>query len=116
MLDTKTKHKDKVAITTEQEQELVLDFDTRITPHTNHTLWEINLVNGEIKRATFNLNTTIEGRWDWKKGDKIQGALSLVRNDNCEYVSALNKENAFKLLSKGSNGSKFDINKEYLKL
>jgi hypothetical protein len=110
------KDKDKVSIVKQQEEEVQLELETTIVPHKNHTLWEINKTTLAIKKAEFNLETTIQGSWTWKKGDTIVGALSLIRNQGCEYVSALSKETALKHYMKGSVGSKIDLSKEYLKL
>lgn len=115
MKELSKKQKDKVVITKQQEVEQTLEFHDTIIPHSNHTLWEISVDTLEIKKAVFNLNTTLQGNWNWKKGDKIQGALSLVRNNNCEYVSALTKETALKHFKKNSSGTKF-TNTNFLKL
>lgn len=109
------KQRDKVVIEAEQEQEYLLELDSVIVPHFNHTLWEIHLENRTISKAVFNKKSTYQFCWNWKPGDKITGSLQLVKKEGCIYISALNPSNAMKHFKKGSNGNKF-TDKNPLKL
>lgn len=116
MKELNRKSKDKVSIVKQQQEEQQLEYFDTIIPHVNHVLFEINEKTLEIKRAEFDVENTFQGSWTWKKGDPIAGHLSLIRREGCVYISALNKEAALKHYKKGSTGTKFDLNKQYLKL
>lgn len=107
--------KDKVVFEKQQQQEQQLEYFSTIIPHRGHTLWEINIETLDICKAQFFIDSTLQGDWNWKKGDKLKGHIELLRKPGYEYVSALNKENALKLFNLGKSGSKFS-NCNYLKL
>lgn len=59
----------------------------QIKPHKGHKLFEINPVTGKYKEAEYeSVNATIGGGVHKK----------LIANDNCIYISSLNKKNALK--------------------
>ena len=95
-LDKPTTEKDKVEITKQQRAEIQKVFDSRIRPHENHTLFEIDLISKEIKLAVF--DTGLEIHWN----DAVKGNWgnnrTLTKKENCMYVSALNKKNVLKIL------------------
>jgi hypothetical protein len=115
MKELQDRKRDRLAVQVQQEQEHELELDSRIVPHRNHTLYEIDLSTMKVRRAVFDKESTYKLRWGWKKGDPIVGCLQLVRKHGCAYVSALNASNALKQLQKGANGTKFNSN-NYLRL
>jgi len=102
----KPKQKDKIQIQAEQQEEYKLEFVKRIIPKENHTLYEINVETNSITEAKFNLNQDYRLNWNWKKGDRIASKKSLIVNEGCVYVSALNKSNALKQYKKEKDGGK----------
>jgi hypothetical protein len=115
MTELNKKTKDKVSIVKQQQEELQVEHDSTIVPHSNHTLFEINTKTGYVKKAVFNYETTLQGDWQWKPGTKLIGNYSLIKNPDCVYISALTQENAWKHFKNNSTGTKF-INEEPLSL
>ncbi len=62
--------------------------------HRGHTLFEINLVNKEIKKAEFQ-ETVYDAA---SKHNKIR--KKVIMRDDCVYIAALNEKNALKKLMK----------------
>ena len=96
----KDKVKDKIEITKQQQAEIQKVFDSRITPHENHILFEFDLKTREIRLAIFepeikeiHWNDAINGNFK-KKNKKV------IKKDNCIYISSLNKENCIKILKR----------------
>lgn len=102
----KKEEKDRIHITQQQEKETRVQFLKRITPHENHTLWEINLDTLKIKKAEFNMQQAYRLDWNWQKGKNLSAKRSLVVNKNCVYISSLSKKTAFKKYLLGLDGSK----------
>ena len=99
-LDSTKKDKDKVEITKQQQAEIQLVFDSKITPHENHTLFEFDLKNKTIVLANFepeikeiHWNDAVNGNFK-KKNKKV------IKKENCIYIPALNKENCIKILKR----------------
>ena len=95
----KDKVKDKVEIT-KQQAEIQKVFDSRITPHENHTLFEFDLKKRTIELAVFepeikdiHWNDAVKGNYK-KKNKKV------IKKENCIYISSLNKENCIKILKR----------------
>ena len=89
--------KDQVEITTQKEIEKKHVLLTTIRPHKGHTLFEINVMTGEVKPAEFetenaNYEDAVKGNYSAKK--------SITANPGCMYISALNKGNAISKLKK----------------
>lgn len=96
----KDKVKDKIEITKQQQAEIQKVFDSRITPHENHILFEFNLNKRTIELAVFepeikdiHWNDAING--NFKKQNK-----KVIKKENSVYISALNKENAIKIFKR----------------
>ena len=92
--------KDKVEITKQQQAEIQKVFDSRITPHKNHTLFEFDLKKKTIELAVFepeikeiHWNNAVNGNFK-KKNKKV------IKKENCIYISSLNKENCIKILKR----------------
>ena len=99
-LDSTKKDKDKVEITKQQQAEIQLVFDSKITPHENHTLFEFDLKNKTIVLANFepeikeiHWNDAVNGNYK-KKNKKV------IKKQNCIYISSLNKVNCVKILKR----------------
>lgn len=90
--------KDKIEISKQQQAEIQKVFDSKIVPHENHTLFEIDLNTKEIKLAVFDEQPAI--KWE----DALKGSISAIKKvtkkENCIYISALNKKNAIKILKR----------------
>ena len=96
----KDKVKDKIEITKQQQAEIQLVFDSRITPHENHILFEFDLKKRTIELAVFepeikdiHWNDAVNGNFK-KKNKKV------IKKDNCIYIPSLNKENCIKILKR----------------
>ena len=70
-------------------------FDGRVIPYSGHKVWEINTLTGLIKEAEFKKEQAI----DWFKAvaeykNPTTTKREVIKNKNCVYISALNKETA----------------------
>ena len=99
----KDKVKDKVEITKQQQAEIQKVFDSRITPHENHILFEFDLKKRTIGLAVFepeikdiHWNDAVNGNFK-KKNKKV------IKKENCIYISSLNKENCIKSINHQSS-------------
>lgn len=109
MKELELKNKEKVPVSAEKQQEIEYSVEhvKTIHPHKNHTLWEINTVTGEVKKAEFNLRQDYIFNPKWKPGDPVVSERALIVNPDCFYVSSLKKETAIKKFLSGKDGSKF---------
>jgi hypothetical protein len=106
--------KSDIEIQAEQAQEYKLTLESSITPHENHTIFEIDIVTRIIKIAEFEKTDYIFNP-NWYKGMKLKEKGVIIRNHGKEYVSALNKKNALKHFNNGFNGTRF-TGDDYLSL
>jgi hypothetical protein len=98
-LELKVKQSHEVGI--KQQKEKKHELIGQIVPHEGHSLFELNIKTKEIKKAQF---TAIEKDvYIFSKG--IKHKKQVIVNEDCVYISALNKKNAIKHFSKNSNGS-----------
>lgn len=112
----KDKVVDKIENLKQQKIEIQTVLDSRIKPQKNHILFEVDLKQRTIQIAEFLPPKTLI-TWDeaykmyFKKVIKkldlnnSQGITkaSLVRKENCVYVSSLNRENVVKILNRDFN-------------
>lgn len=113
----KDQEKDKTEITKQQIAEIKLVFDSRIIPNKNHTLFEFNYKTRTIQKAKFRKPNTdihwnealekyskIVKKKDFKKVDifnaKTVTKNEVIKNENCIYITSLNKENCIKILKR----------------
>ncbi|HET8839732.1 MAG TPA: hypothetical protein VFM82_12150 [Flavobacteriaceae bacterium] len=89
MKEVQSIEKDKITITKQVKQEKQKHI-ARIKPHKGHTLFEVNLANGEIRKAKFE---PLTAGWTREK----QSKKVMVQKD-CIYVPALNVKNVIKKL------------------
>jgi len=93
--------KDKIEIVKQQQAEIQKVFDSKIIPHENHSLFEFDLNTNEIRLAKFDELPAI------KYEDALKGQISaqkkITKNENCIYISALNKKNVLKILKRDFN-------------
>jgi hypothetical protein len=101
--DFKVVEKDKVEITKQQQEEIQTIFDSRITPHENHTLFEYNLNTRAIILATFQPEVKDILWSDAVNGNFKKLNKKVLKNEGCLYISALNKENCIKILKRDFN-------------
>lgn len=101
-MEEQLKQKNKIEISVKKQVQIEKELIGKIIPHKNHTLFEINNETGEIKEALYIPVPTFV-----KFGEKVEKPKkqALVR-EGFSYVSAMNKKNALKKYSKGSNGGK----------
>ena len=109
------KEKAKTELQQEKQQEYQLVYQGTIIPHEGHILYEINLSTNEIKEAEYLAQDYVLD-WEWHPSKKPRVDSSVVMNEGCVYISALNKNNAMKKFKKGSNGTRIDKTKIYLEL
>lgn len=97
------KIKDKVEITKQQQAEIQKVFESRITPHENHILFEFDLKKRTIELAVFE-DEIKDIHWNdaincnFKRQNK-----KVLKKENCMYISSLNKENCIKILKRDFN-------------
>jgi hypothetical protein len=112
MRELQPKTKDKIEITKQQQAEIQKIFDNRIIPHENHSLFEVDLKRKTIELANFKPPNTIIHWFEAlekfsKKRKKVDifnaqtvTKSEVIKKENCIYVSALNKLNVVKILSR----------------
>lgn len=93
-----TKAEDKIEITKQTKNVIQRVFTNRIIPHENHTLFEVDLKAKTIEKAIYDKNLCI----NWE--DAVKGFIStnkqVTKNNDCIYISALNKRNVIKILKR----------------
>lgn len=113
MLYDKLKDKDKIEITKQQQAEIQKVLDSKIIPHENHTLFEVDLKELTIRQAEYLPPKTTLHWWEalemfYNRKFKTVSLDSpttitkseLVRKENCLYIPALNKRNVKKILER----------------
>lgn len=105
---------DQIQIGEEKKYELTLIG--LIVPHVNHKLFEIDPKTRAVKEVDYYYEETIDFDPKWKQGQPLKIKKKVIVEEGKIYISALNTKNALKHFDKGSNGSKFSINDDYLKL
>lgn len=90
--------KDKIEITKQQQADTQKILHSKIIPHENHTLFEVDLSIKEIKLAVFDELPAI--KWEDALKRKVSAIKKVTKKDNCIYISALNKKNALKILKR----------------
>jgi hypothetical protein len=102
-------HKDKIEIVDQAEVKKGLELVKRFFPHKGHTMFEINLITGEVIKAEFIIEESISYN-KAKENSKVPQVIAkkIVMKENCKYISALNIQNAMKKLGLG----KVNINKK----
>lgn len=91
-------HEDKIEQVKQTEIQKQLLYIGSLTPKKGHTLFEVNTKTGTIELAEFNYGSTIQfkhAKAGLKKSNK-----SVIKKPDCIYVSALNKNNVLKKITK----------------
>ena len=109
----KEQEKEKIEFLKQQQEELTKVLQYKIVPHENHTLFEINIKEDTIEVAEIAPpNTEITwaealDRFFNKRHKKVNifnaGTTTrsqVLKKEGCIYISALNKENAIKILNR----------------
>ena len=91
------KVKAETEIISEKEQIKGTKFLTAIKPHRGHTLFEVSVKTGFIRKAQFEQTDQFFNAE--QKGKNIS-RTKVICNEGCIYVSALNEKNAIKKLKK----------------
>lgn len=76
----------------EQKEKKTLKKVGRVVPRRGHTLYEVNMVEQTIEKATFE-------KQDYVAGEKAP-TKKVVMKKNCVYISALNEKNLKKKVLK----------------
>jgi hypothetical protein len=105
--------KDKTEITKQQQAEIKKFLDYRLIPHENHVVFEFNVKTKKINLAEYlPPNKTIhwfEALEFHKKTKNTKVNMyepkpitksEIIKKQNCIYISALNKENALKIIQR----------------
>lgn len=92
---------DKIENIKQQQAEIQKVFDSKIIPHENHTLFEVDLKTKEICFAIFDEQPAI--KWEDALNGQISSQKKVTKKDNCIYISALNKKNVIKILKRDFN-------------
>lgn len=104
-IDKHIKETDKIEIVGQAEKKYELKKLQTIIPYKGHTLFEINLVTGEVSEAQFEkISVSMEEAIGLNKlnNSKIRPGITkkvIVKKD-CVCISALNKSNAIKKFAK----------------
>lgn len=100
-LGKKDKQKDKIEITKQQIVEIQKVYDSTISPHKNHTLFEINLVDFTITEAVYDHEPEI--KWEDAVRGFITSRRKITKKENCIYIPSLNVKNVKKILKRDYN-------------
>jgi hypothetical protein len=92
---------EKTELSVEQVQEIKSKFLGNLKPHNGHRVFEINIIEGTIEKASYYKDDKL----DWLDIKRKINRRILVKQD-CIYISALNEINAVKKYLYGRNGSK----------
>lgn len=97
MKETELKQSDKIEITKQAKKDIQRILDSRMKPHKNHTIFEVNLVEKTIEEAKFdrNLTITFSDAMQQKRENK-----SISKKQDCIYIPALNRKNVLKILKR----------------
>lgn len=89
----KLKKSDKIEIVNQQQKKNTIKFSHNLKPEKGHTLFEISLIDGSIKKADF-----IKKDADYVQAmnGNIIGKKEVLIKEGFVYISALNKKNALK--------------------
>lgn len=97
MKELKINIKEKTELRAEAKQESKQKYLGTILPKKGHTLFEVNTITGEIKKAKYE-KTDID--FEKAKEGIIVKKRKVIIKPNCIYVSALNIKNVIKKLKK----------------
>lgn len=100
MLNLNNKNKDKVEVNQKQFEKKLLLYK-RIKPHKGHVLYEVDLIAKEIRLATFTNDLTI--KWSDAIACNFAKYRKVLKQHNCEYISALNVTNCKKIAKRDFN-------------
>lgn len=99
-LDEKEIQKDTVRIVNQKEvNKQEIQWTIPVLPK-GHTLWEINLVTGEIRTAVYEDDVNVEIKILGKASNFKEIKKKVKQQNNCIYVGALNLKNALKKFEK----------------
>ena len=89
--------KKNVEISVKKKQQIEYVPLGNIRKQNGHTLFEINIITGEIKEAQYIVNNAT---YDLLTGMSNSKQGGLITDKNCIYIPALNKANALKKYNK----------------
>lgn len=100
-LDALNTTKEVIAIKKEQEQKTELKYIGTIKPRKGHTLFKVCKKSGEITKAEFDQQDVFfEQAISKKQVERLAKKKKVIIDDSFFYISALNKKNVIKKLSK----------------
>ena len=92
--------KDKIVLEKQSEQQKETKLIGKIHPKKGHTLFEINLDTGVIKKAVFESQTI---SFEQAKSKFLTPTKKVLVNKDCIYISSLNVKNLIKKLKPVNN-------------
>jgi len=97
MKELELKDKEKIEVVANQKKQIERELVGYLMPYNGHKVWEINIETGEIDEAKYAVaNYDVFG----------ENKKEIVIKDGFYYVSALNKQNAYKKAIKGTPSGK----------
>lgn len=93
MKEISKKTKEDIAIVKQAEINKGLKFVGRQRIHRGHTMWQFNIMTGELIPAKIESQTVLT-----KEGTRNKKKITTV--EGCQYFPALNRKNAIKKLNK----------------
>jgi len=91
----------KVELNVKKRQEIEYVLNGSIKPKFGHKIYEVNTNTGEVNLAKYKSDTVVFNHLSKMPAEK------LIVNQDCIYISALNKENAKKKFLKDSNQNSY---------
>lgn len=83
-----------------QEKQIEHILEGKIMPSKSHKIYEVNVQTGEVKEASYRVETTVAFSLN-----PVGGTAKLIMNKGCVYIPALNAKNARKKYEKNSDQS-----------
>jgi len=116
MKETQLKSSDKIEIVKQQQKKQTLILQKKIIPCENHLVFEFNYVEKTLSLAKYEPHRTeihyYEALAMYKQKSQKQidihnpdtvSKTKVIQSANCIYVSAMNKDNAIKVLKRDYN-------------
>jgi len=103
-------NQNKIEVNVKKQQEIEHVLEGTIKPKNGHFIWEINVADGSIQKASYKSDTV-----SFTNKMKRESERLIVKPD-CVYIPALNKENALKKYRKDNRQSSYYVKAALLNL
>jgi len=101
MKETEIQKQEPIENVKQTQHEIKTVFMGVLFPKQGHTLFEINVDEQTIEKASFDAPPILKYEDAMKKN--VSSAKKLTRKAGCVYISALNKKNVIKILKRDFN-------------